>query len=277
MLVDKRNKALNTYEYSLVQFHNIWTKEVLNIGIILNDNAAYYIHLPRQYDKLKACLDFTELAGLKYTLDIIEDRINNQQRVTYGEVSNSVYITDKKSIKSELNAEDTLYDMTTKYMMIKKFRQTENTIITDKYDKLNILKLIESRAKAKDIKNFIQHRHFGITRKQIDMALVNKDNKPYSIASLASLHKDGFDDHVINGIFTLNEAKKNSVIKDRFLYIPIINNILKPKENISLGWAKEQAKEIGVDLLTDKRQDAVLERLNQYKPPKEELEAVTTL
>lgn len=277
MLVDNRNKALNTYEYSLIQFHNMWTKEVLNIGVILNNADSFHFHIPRQYDKISTCLDFTQLSGLKYTLDIIEDRINNQQRVTYGEVSNSIFITEQKSFKSESAAKEALFEVIEQFMMIKKFREIETVTKVNKYDKMSILKLIADRAKEKDIKNFMKHKHFSIAKKQIDMALVNNKDIPYSIASVVSVYKDGFDDNIITSIFTLQEAMRSNVVKDQFLYVPMLKELSKSKENKSLGWAREQAHHIGVDFITDKRQDAVLERLNQYKPPKEELEEVEAL
>lgn len=275
--MDKRNKALITYEYSLVQFHNIWTKEILNIGVILNDKSSYYIHIPKIYDKIQTCLDFTELAGLKYTLEIIEDRIKNQQRVTYGEVSNSIFITEQKSIKSELSAEDALHETVQKLMMIKKFRHVETSVIADKYDKLSILKLITQRAKAKNIENYMQHKQFKITKKLIDMALVDKDKNPYSIANMASIYKDNFDDALITSVFTLQDAMRSKHIQDQFLYIPIMENRLTSKQKKSVDWAKEQARYLKIDMLTDKNQDAVLERLGQYKLPKDKMPVMELL
>ena len=277
MLVDNRKKSLNTYKYSLIQFHNIWTKETLNIGVILSDTDSFHLHIPRQYDKINTCLDFDELSGIKYTLDIIEDRIVNQQRVTYGEVSNSIYITEQKSFKTESNSKEALIEVVEQFMMIKKFREIETATTANKYDKMSILNLIENRAKETGIKNFMKHKHFSIAKKQIDMALVNKKGTPYSIACAASVYKDGFDDNIITSIFTLQEAMRKESVKDQFLYVPILKELSKSKENKSLGWAREQAEHIGVDFITEKSQDAVLERLGQYKPPKEELEEVDTL
>lgn len=278
MLVDNRSKTLNTYKYSLIQFHNIWTKEILNIGVILSDSEKYHFHIPKKYEKMKTCLDFTELSGLKYTLEIIEDRIINQKRVTYGEVSNSIYITEQKSFKTDSPLGEALWEVVEKFMMIKKFREFESPIITNKYDKLSILKLITDRAREKEIQNYVDHKHHeGIAKKQIDMALIDKDGNPYAIATMASIYKDAFDDNLITSIFTLQEAMRKEVVKDQFLYIPIMKNERTLKHNKALGWAKEQAQHINVDMITDSSQDAVLERLNQYKPPKEQLELENTL
>ena len=163
---------------------------------------------------------------------------------------------------------EALYEITNKFMMIKKFRTIEKPIVADKYDKLSILKLITSRAKEKKILNYIDHYKFNFTRKVIDMALVDKNKNPYSIASMASIYKDKFDDSLITSIFVLQDAKRDDFIKDQFLYIPIMKKTTTTKHKKSLDWAKEQAQHINVDMITDSRQDAVLERLDNYKLPK---------
>lgn len=210
------------------------------------------------------------MSGLKYTLDIIEDRILNQKRITYGEVSNSVFVSEKKSFLSEYTAEDALHEIVQKYMMIKKFREFDNGTSADKYDKISILKLISKRAEEKQIKNYLERKHYSVAKKMIDMALVNKEKKPYVAASLVSLYKDGFDDNIITSVFTLRETIKSDIVKDQFLCVPVLKNKHNITEDKSLGWAREQAQDIGVDFITDGREDAILERLTQYKIPKEE-------
>lgn len=263
MLVDSRSKTLKSYDYALVQFRNMWTKEVINIGVVLRDNSHAYIHLPKRFNKLKSCLDFKEIAGINYTIDVLRDRIQNQQGIPHGEVSNSVFITESKTFKSEYDANEALYEAADKFMMVQKLKVLDNDLsaIDQRHDKVAILGMIDQRAKEMRIKNFVHHKRFKIARKLIDMALVNKDDLPYSVASFVPLHS--FDDHIINSIYTLQEVKRNELVKDQFLYVPEGRD-MKKVDRENLGYAKEQSQHIGVDIITDRRFDAALERLQQH-------------
>lgn len=275
MLVEEIEYGLNTYHYNLVQYHNQKTGEVFNIGVILNDRKTFHAHIPRQFYNLKNnCIEFTEIAGINFTLDVIEDRIKRYKEVDHGNVSNSIFITEELSMLSELSCEDALLEAIDKYMSIKKLRVLDNPLREDKYDKMTILKRAEFVASYREINNFISHRKFeGIARKLIDMSLVDEDENPYSIASVASIHKEHFDDNIITSIYTLQEAMRSESVKDQFLYIPILKG-LSAKERHGIDWAKEQAQIIGVDVLTDARPESAIERLTQYKPPKKEIEDV---
>jgi len=270
VLVDHRNDAMKSYEYSIVQYRDIWTKEVINIGVVLSTEKDRYIHLPKHFDKLKNCLSFVEASGIEYTIDIIRDRIENQKVLQAGEVSNSIYITEPKTFLSEYEAEEALYDAVDSFMMVAKLREPDESVTrTDRYDKMSILKLIESRAKEKNIVNFRHHRRFGgVAKKIIDMAMVDVNDRPYSVATLASVHKSHFEDSLITAVFTLEEAMRNDFIKDGFLYVPVMKDesSMTLKEKRDLGWAKEQAEHYKLDILTDRRQDAALERLQSHKP-----------
>lgn len=265
MLLDNR-KENNTYEYSLIQFRNMWTKEIINIGIILSNKSQHYLHLPRSFDKLKNCLDFTEIAGLNYTLDIIIDRIQNQKRIPYGDISNSIFITESKSILSQLAAEDALHETVQKFMMVSKLREMDNANANKgKYDKLDILNTITNEAKKRHLDNYRPHRRYeNIAKKIIDVALVDDQQEPYIVANIASLHKENFDDSFISASFTIQEAKRSGIIKDQFLYVPKMKDILTTKENRNLDWAKSHAHDIGVDIITDPRNEALFERLLEY-------------
>ena len=261
MLVDSRTKSLFTYQCSIVQYNNFATHEIFNIGVVLFDGTHYVSHLPRTFQKLKRCINFNEISGLNYTLSIIEDRMNNFGTCKAGNVSNVVSITPQYSFQSKLPIEMALYDAVDKFISIPKLRETDNNVITDRYDKISVLRLIETRAKERNISNFKQRQHFNVAKKMIDMALVDKDNNPYVVASMASLHTEHFDDSLISSLFTLQEVMRNPNVKDQFLYVPKIKDILSTKENQDIGWAREQAQHINVDIITDPRHDAVLERL----------------
>lgn len=262
---------LNRYKVSLVQFHNIFTKEILNIGVVLQDKDSYYYHIPQHYDKLKNCIDFTEISGIKYTIDIIIDRIKNQNRLSLGEVSNSIKISEPKTFKSELASKDALFEAVDKYMMIHKFKSEYIPKKADKYDKLSILSGVQSMAERKGYKHFQKHHRYQVAQKIIDMALLDKDKMPYSIANLASIYKDDFDDTFIKAKFTLEEAMRNDVVKDGFLYAPIYKDVsLSLEKRKLIDWAKEEAKYMKVDFITNPSEESVLERLNQYELPKEQ-------
>lgn len=269
MLVEEIEDGLNTYHYNLVQYHNQKTGEVFNIGVILNDRKIYYSHIPKQFYNLKNnCIEFTEIAGINFTIDIIEDRLKRYGEVNPGDTSNSIFITEERSILHEGTCKDAFGDAINKYMSIKKLRIIESSTIEDKYDKMTILKRAERVAGLREIENFMSHRKFeGVARKLIDMSLVDEDENPYSIASVASIHKEHFDDNIITSIYTLQEAMRSEYVKDQFLYIPILKG-LSVKERHGIDWAKEQAQIIGVDVLTDARPESAIERLTQYKPPK---------
>lgn len=265
MLIDSRSKTLNTYQCSLIQFHNMPSDEIFNIGVVLTDGNNFCYHLPHTFHKLKTCIDFNEIAGLNYTISIIEDRIKESE-FSPGEVSNVVVASPLRSFQSELDMEGALQEAVQHFMMIKKLRDTSAAIVkTDYLDKISTLKLIEKRAKERNIRNFIQHHRFPIARKLIDMALIDEDENPYVVGSMsAPLHSEHFDDSIITSVFTLREVIRNQDVKDQFMYVPKYKDILNRKENMALGWAQEQADELGVECLTDKREDAVLERLQQY-------------
>lgn len=269
MLVEEIEDGLNTYHYNLVQFHSQRTGEVFNIGVILNDRKTFHAHIPKQFYNLKTnCIEFTEIAGINFTIDIIEDRIKRYKEVSSGEVSNSVFITEERSMLSEYSCEDAFHEAINKYMSIKKLRILDNPLIEDKYDKMTILKRAEFVASHREIENFISRRKFeGIARKLIDMSLVDEEQIPYSIASVASIHKEHFDDNIITSIYTLQEAMRSEYVKDQFLYIPILKG-LGTKERHGIDWAKEQAQHIKVDVITDARVESAIERLTQYKHPK---------
>lgn len=264
-LVDKRAE-LHSYQCSLIQFHHPATKEVITIGIVLSDRTHNYLHIPKRFEKLKNCLDFQERAGINYTIDIIRDRIENQKFIPHGEVSPSVNIADPTTYRTELVAEDALHEAAERFMMVKKLREPDtDTQTAGRYDKLSILSMIEKRAEALHIENFMYHRRFdGVARKIIDLALVDDEKKPYSIANVAALHVNNFDDSFIAAAFTIEEAMRRDSIKDQFLYVPVMKENMTAKERKALGWAKEHAQHIGVDLITDSSHDAALERLNHF-------------
>lgn len=269
MPLRNERKDLNIYKYSLVQFHNIWTKEVLNIGLILIDIKDIHIHMPRKFDKLKSCLDFTEISGINYTLDIIEDRIKNQMLISYGEVSNSVYITESKTFLSEYSVEDALNEAIEKFMMIIKLREIAlPDTLKNKYEKYSILKFVKEETEKHKIENYRSHTHYdNVAKKIIDMALVDEDQNPYVVGCIASLHTENFDDSFITASFTVQETMRSEIVKDQFLYVPKLKDILTAKETKNLGWAQEQAQHINVDIITDRRKEAIIERLGQYKVP----------
>jgi len=259
VLVDDINDSLNTYHYSLVQFHSQKTGEIFNIGVILNDRKDFHIHLPRHFHALSStCIEFKEIAGINFTLDIIEDRIKRYGKVESGDISNSIFITEERSMLSELSCEEALQEAANKYMMLKKLRTIITSSHVDRFDKMTILRSVNAAAERRKIDNFIQHIRFPIARKIIDMSLLDHNKNPYSIASVASIHKEHFDDNIITAIYTLQEAMRSDMVKDQFLYIPILKR-LKDKETLGMGWAKEQARHIGVDIMCLIRHESVLE------------------
>lgn len=262
MLVDKTKAETFDYSYAFIQYKNISTIEQYNFGIILKDGRGNTLtHLPTLSHTIDMCLELENKTAINYTLDKVKETIDNLGSIKEGQISDALTISMYRPFSTDLNPEEALDYLVNEYITLKKLRVLEKQISTSKYDKRSIIRLMTAYVEQKNITNFVHHRKFPITFKPIDMSLVDKDGKPYSIATITSPHVDNFQESFVTNIFTLQDAKRKGNIKNMFLHAPIYKDVKTKNIASHIGWAREQAQNYNLGILTDHREAAVMERL----------------
>jgi len=253
------------YSFALIQYNNLTTVEQYNFGIILKDYKGNTLtHIPTLSHTNDVCLELNNKAAMNYTLEKIRERIDSLGSIKEGHISDALSVSMFRSFTTDLEPIEALDSLVHEYITLKKLRVLEKKVTTSKYDKRSIMGIMADYADKKGIKNFIHHKKFSLTFKPIDLALVKtKDKKtiPYSIATITSPHVDGFQESFVTNIFTLQDAMRNGDIKNMFLHAPVYKDIRTKNLNNHLSWAKEQAANYNLEILTDHREEAVMERL----------------
>lgn len=262
MLAYEAETTTYNYNFALIQYKNLTTLEQYNFGVILQDNkGATLTHIPGISSLSDICLDLNNKPAMNYTLDKIRDTIEAQGSIKEGNISDALSIGMYRSFTTELEPQEAIDALVHEYITLKKLRVLDKHTITSRYDKRSIIKLMTEYAQEHHIENFIHHKKFPITFKPIDLALVDKDKNPYSIATITSPHVDNFQDSFVTNIFTLQDATRKGNIKNMFLHAPIYKDIKTKNIASHIGWAKEQAQNYKLEIFTDYREAAVMERL----------------
>jgi hypothetical protein len=264
MLNDKTEKILVKYSFALVQYSNISTSEIYNFGIVLQDEKRNTIfHIPDITSKIDKCFSIDNKAAVNYTLKEIEDKINLFGSISSFRISDVLSVGRFRPLKTSMNIEETMNMLVEEYISLKGLRIISNESDLKQYDKRRVMDKLNLYAKEIEIDNFKRHKTYSITVKPIDLALVDEENNPYSIATITSPHVENFQDGFISNLFTLQDAQRSKLVKNKFLYTPFFEELHSTKALKNLGWAKEQAHHYGFELLHDKREEAVFEMLQR--------------
>lgn len=262
MINDKTKKNLLKYNYAFIQYSNISTSEIYNFGIVLEDEKGKTTyHIPHLMTKIDTCFDINNKSAINYTLNEIKDKIDTFGKISSFQVSDALCVSRFRPLKTSMNIENTMKMLIKEYISLKGLRTISNKVTLKKYDKRNIMSTLNLYAEKRDLKNFRHHKVYKITVKPIDLALIDKENNPYSIATITSPHVDNFQDGFISNLFTLQDAQRNEIVKKKFLYTPYFKEFKTSKALKNIGWAKEQAKHYGFEILGDCREEAVFEML----------------
>lgn len=262
MLVDKTKKDLFKYRFALIQYSNISTSEVYNFGIVLeNEDRQTVSHIPILSSRINTCFDINNKSAINYTLNEIKNKIDTFGRINPFHISDALSVSRFRTIKTSDNIETTMNMLINEYISLKGLRKIIKKPKLQIYDKREVMSNLNLYAEEKELKNFRHHKVYDITIKQIDLALVNEENNPYSIATITSPHVENFQDGFISNLFTLQDAQRSELVKNKFLYTPFFDQFKNNKSLKNLGWAKEQAAHYNIDLLQDNRQEAVFEML----------------
>jgi len=262
MLNDKTSNNLNKYRFALIQYSNISTSEIYNFGIVLEDEEGKTVfHIPNISSKIDNCFVIDNKSAINYTLKEIEDKIATFGRIKPFQVSDALSVSRFRPLKTSMTIDDTLNMLINEYILLKGLRTVNNRKQLYKYDKRQVMSKLKMYAKEHKLSNFRHHKTYKITVKPIDLALVDNNNNPYSIATITSPHVDNFQDSFIGNLFTLQDAQRSNFIKNKFLYTPFFNDLKNTNTIKNLGWAKEQAKHYNFEILHDIREEAVFEML----------------
>lgn len=264
MLNDKTEKNLFKYSFALIQYSNISTSEIYNFGIVLQDEKRNTIYqIPDITSKIDKCFAIENKAAVNYTLKEIEDKINFFGSISSFQISDVLSVSRFRPLKTTMDIQTTMNMLIEEYISLKGLRTIMNNSDLKQYDKRRIMNNLNLYAKKIEIDNFKHHKTYSITVKPIDLALVDKENNPYSIATITSPHVENFQDGFISNLFTLQDAQRNKLIKNKFLYTPFFKELHSTTALRNLGWAKEQAKHYDFELLYDEREEAVFEMLQR--------------
>lgn len=262
MLINNTKKDIMDYSFALIQYFNITTSETFNMGIVLKDSLGKTIyHIPHIESNIDNCINVEDKPALNYTLKEIKDKIDTFGTVKPFHVNDVLSVGRFRPLRSIDNPDITLNKLIEEYVSLKKLRITAKKTTTKKYDKRNVMSELNLYANKYNIKNFQSHKTYKIAIKPIDLALIDKDENPYSIATITSPHVENFQDGFITNLFTLQEAQRNGNIKHKFLHTPVYKDIEDKTTRKKLGWAIEQAKHYKLELLHDPREAAVFEML----------------
>jgi hypothetical protein len=263
VLIDKTRQGNYEYSFAVIQYKNIKTLESYNFGIILKcQNGNTLTHIPTLNTKIDTCLDISEKSAIAYTIEHIENTIEHEGKIKSGHISDALSVSQYRVLTSALEPGKLLQSLVDEYITLKKLRVLEKSSSKSKYDKRNIIGTVVEYAKSHEIDNFIPHRHFkNLAYRPIDMSLIDKNENPYSIATVSSPHLEHFQDSFVTNIFTLQESLRNGSIKNMFLHIPVFDDIKDTQVEKNIGWAKEQAQHYKIKTLEDYRAEAVFEML----------------
>lgn len=106
---------LNRYKYSLIQYHDMFTKEIINLGVILINGKDISYHIPKDYKKINRYIK-TDIERIAFTINILVDRIESYNTMSYGEISDSIVVTQPKTYKSKSDAHNAFSELSKKYL-----------------------------------------------------------------------------------------------------------------------------------------------------------------
>jgi len=245
----------NQYNYSLIQYSNLLTGELFNLGLVMNYEDGHFIHLNNIKPNILNCIDVGNLSALNYTISLIHERLEEGD-LHIGNVSNVMKISEPNIYTSSKDEKETFAHLVQEFISLKKLRKIENSSKSVKYGKMQII----SSLKSLNInRNIMFHAHIEGMANIVDAAYI-KNGKPITVAEITSPHTKNFYENIATAAFTLNDFNKIETIKDKFIYAPILTALSKTDDK-KLSQAIETAKEMGVDIVTRKNHKEVLERL----------------
>jgi hypothetical protein len=224
---------INEGKFSLVQLNIPSTYETFNIGVIFqeSENNNQHFKFIDNFDKLSKCLRIKEIGNIKYTIELLQDRINNNELVG-GNISRSINISAPQiftyysdDFESEFNK-----------LFMKKVSLASETLVhkkdISKRTKTEIISNIDTAIIKKDYSKIIQTRKYLTTifgeQKEFDtVSYVNAN--PAIIAEVVSLDVDFFNQY--SKSISLLKLVANNNIQERILYAPIFDkNVVKFNE-----------------------------------------------
>jgi len=244
-----------SYEYSLVQYSNILTGELFNIGLVMNYNDGHFIQLNTMKQKVLNCIDIGDLPGINYSISLIHERLEDGE-MHIGKVSNVLKISESNIYTSVDEEQEVFNHLVNEFLSVKQFRKIEDLSKTVKYGKMQVIKSLRSLNKNK---NIMFHSHIEQLANIVDAAYI-KDDKPIVVANITSLHTRNFYEHIATAAFELAETKKIPSIQDKFIYAPKLTSLTKGDDK-KLQQAIETANEMGVDIITKNDHKEILKRL----------------
>lgn len=257
MFIDTTSKLqTSSYEYSLIQYSNVLTGELFNIGLVMNYNDGHFIQLNTIKPKILNCIGISDLPAMNYSVSLIHERLEDGE-IRAGKVSNVINVSQPNIYTSSENEQDVFNHLINEFISLKAFRTVEDASKTIKYGKMQVIKSLRSLNKNK---NIMFHSHIDALGSIVDAAYI-KDDKPIVIANITSLHTRNFFEHIATAAFELEGTKKIETIKDKFIYAPKLTSLTK-NDDKKLDQAIETAREMGVDIIIKNNHQEMLERLS---------------
>jgi len=254
MFINTTSKQ-NEYEYSLVQYSNTLTGELFNLGLVMKYEDGHFIHLNKIKPNILNCIDVGNLSSLNYSISLIHERLEDGE-LHIGSVSNVMRISESNIYTSSKDEKDTFKHLIDEFISLKKLRKIDQIGKSVKYGKMQIISSLKSLNKNESL---MFHKHIKGVSNIVDASFM-KNGKPAVVAEITSPHTKNFYENIATSAFTLNEFNKIKSVQDKFIYAPILTALSK-NDDKKLSQAIETAKEMGVDIVTRKNHEKVLERL----------------
>ena len=255
MFIDTTSKQ-HEYNYSLIQYANTLTGELFNLGLVMNYEDGHFIHLNKMKPNILNCIDIGTLSSLNYTISLIHERLEEGE-LHIGDVSNVMKISKSNIYTSSKDEKETFAHLVSEFISLKKLRKIDQIGKSVKYGKMQIISSLKSLNKNK---NIMFHQHIEGVSNIVDASFM-KNGKPVVVAEITSPHTKNFYENIATSSFTLNEFTKIETIQDKFIYAPILTALSK-NDDKKLSHAIETAKEMGVDIVTKKNHEEIIERLS---------------
>jgi len=212
------------YKYNLIQYHNVLTNEVFNLGVIVRKGSEIEIKVINDIYALSECLNIKNLSGLKFNLEILQKRINKGTLFKNPKISENLVVSEAYIYSSDEDIKNVAEELFKKnislYSLLKKRAKKINP-----YDKPHIFKELKKIYDQKKYKYIYLKAKVSGVHKNID-AVVKADKKILVASEIESIYISKFMQSFAESVLLLQEARMaHKELKEVILYLPIIEKL----------------------------------------------------
>lgn len=235
-----------SYKYRLVQYRNIRTSEIFNMGVVVYRGEELRIRVLNNLSAIADCVQIENIEGLKFGFELLQNRINENRDIDT--ITNSLFLTQPLLYRSEKQIDDVIEEAFERFVSFSKITKHKEI---NPYSKPKIFQHIKEIYDKKRPDYVFLNKRVSHVHTSIDAVIMDKKHI-YLASEVESVYSRDFIKNFAESLMVLNEVKlAYKELQELVMYIPIIEK-LSHKQKKNFNKAKEMLRINNIKLLDTK-------------------------